>query len=156
MNWEPVLTDLLSEFPVVVHAVARGSTSFIHVSGACGCWCHVLMQCSCKGLLWWGEHTEERPPRGSLGSSICSSPFARVQPQYGAEWDFPPCRVLAAAWHTFCICLLRAFPTQVATTAPQISRGCLQLAQTWTEFWQLYHCVRPVWAMYNSTLMIIW
>jgi hypothetical protein len=32
MNWEPILTDLFSEFPVVADAAARGATSFSHVS----------------------------------------------------------------------------------------------------------------------------
>jgi hypothetical protein len=48
----------------------------------------VLTQCSCVGLLWWGELWEERPPRGSLGSSLCSSPFAWLQPRCGAGWGF--------------------------------------------------------------------
>jgi hypothetical protein len=32
MNWEPVLTDLFSEFPVVADAVAWGTKSFYDMS----------------------------------------------------------------------------------------------------------------------------
>jgi hypothetical protein len=32
--------------------------------------------------------------------------------------------------------------------------GCLHLAQTWPEVWQLSHCVRPVRALYKSTLIM--
>jgi hypothetical protein len=32
MNWEPVLTDLFSEFPVVADAAARGAAIFSHLS----------------------------------------------------------------------------------------------------------------------------
>jgi hypothetical protein len=52
----------------------RCRTLFPSVCRACGCWClSVLTQCSCVGLLWWDELREERFPRGSLGSSLCSS-----------------------------------------------------------------------------------
>jgi hypothetical protein len=32
MNWEPVLTDLFSEFPVVADAAEQGGASFSHLS----------------------------------------------------------------------------------------------------------------------------
>jgi hypothetical protein len=38
-----------------------------------------------------------------------------------------------------------------------MQRGvCLQLAQTWPNFWQLKHWVRVNWDLYASTLMQIW
>jgi hypothetical protein len=48
----------------------------------------VLKQCSCVELLWWGELREKRPPRSSFGSSLCSSPFACLQPRYDAGRGF--------------------------------------------------------------------
>jgi hypothetical protein len=42
----------------------------------------ILTQYNCIGLLWWGELTEERLLRGSLGSSLCSSPFTWLQAWY--------------------------------------------------------------------------
>jgi hypothetical protein len=53
----------------------------------------VLAWCSSVGLLWWAELREERPPIGSLASSLCSSPFAWLQPRYDAGWGFSPPRV---------------------------------------------------------------
>jgi hypothetical protein len=70
----PVLTDLLSEFPVVAVALHRGPKAF----SIC-LWClwllmlSVLTQCSCETLLWWGELREERPAIGSIGNSLYSS-----------------------------------------------------------------------------------
>jgi hypothetical protein len=34
--------------------------------------------------------------------------------------------------------------------------GCLQFAQTWPNCWQLCHCVSPFWALYASTLIVMW
>jgi len=34
--------------------------------------------------------------------------------------------------------------------------GCLQLAQTWPNFWQLQHCISIFWALCASTLMTTW
>jgi hypothetical protein len=34
--------------------------------------------------------------------------------------------------------------------------GCLQLGPTWLNYWQLYHCVRTVGALYASSLNTIW
>jgi hypothetical protein len=34
--------------------------------------------------------------------------------------------------------------------------GCLQFAQTWPNCWQLWHCLRPFWALYASTLIAMW
>jgi hypothetical protein len=83
----------------------------------------VLTQCSYVGLFWWGELGEERPPKGSLRPRfaliLCSS-FTLLQPWHDAGWGFSPStRVqLQQLGIEFCICLFRAFPMQVATTAP--------------------------------------
>jgi hypothetical protein len=121
----------------------------------------VLTQCSCVvGMLWWGELREERPLWESLRSSMWSSPlqfsfrmaessiwrWIRFLSYYGA---------IAETRLRMYIRLLGAFPMQVATTVVQTSRNYLQLAQTWPKFWQLSHCVRLVWTLYHSFLIII-
>jgi hypothetical protein len=53
MKWEPVLTDLFSEFPVLVVAAARDTARFFHLAAVlvvAGAVC--LEHCSCVGLLW--------------------------------------------------------------------------------------------------------
>jgi hypothetical protein len=54
MNWEPVLTDLFSEFPVVENAAAQGTKKALPTCLQC-LWLlvlRVMMHCSCVGLLW--------------------------------------------------------------------------------------------------------
>jgi hypothetical protein len=91
----------------------------------------VLTQCSCSGLLWWGELRKVRPPRGSLGSWLCSSPlqfsFRMVAASMWSWMRFLSFYLgaIAAARRRFCICLFRAFPMQVVTTTPQTSKRLL-------------------------------
>jgi hypothetical protein len=131
-NWEPVLTHLFSEFPVVADAAARGPQAFpicLHCL-----WLLLLRvstQCSCIGLLWWGELRGERPPRWFLGSSLCSSPlqfFFRMAAAPIWRWtkftSFYYGAIVAARRKSR-ICLFRAFPMQVTTTATQTLRGLL-------------------------------
>jgi hypothetical protein len=84
----------------------------------------VLTQCSCEGLLWWGELRKEHPPGGSLGSSLCSSPLQfSFRTAAASVWcymrflSFSYGEVVAARCR-FC-CLFRVFPMQEATTATQ-------------------------------------
>jgi hypothetical protein len=51
-NWESVLKDLFSEFPVVADAAVRGAASFSHPSAVPMVAGVVLTQCSCVRLLW--------------------------------------------------------------------------------------------------------
>jgi hypothetical protein len=108
-------------------------TLFPSVCNACGCWCWLSMQCSFVGLLWWGALREERPPRGFLGSSLCSSPMQfsfcvaassvwRWMRFLSFYWG-----AIAATCHRFCINFFGAFPMQVVTTTPQTSRGLLAI-----------------------------
>jgi hypothetical protein len=89
-NWEPVLTDLFSEFPIVADAAERCAALFCHLSAVPVVAVIVLTHYSCIGLFRWGELTEERPPRGSFGISLCYSPFAWLQAMYDPWWGFCP------------------------------------------------------------------
>jgi hypothetical protein len=96
----------------------------------------ILTQCSCVGLLWCGELREERPPRGSVGSSLFSSPFAWLQPRYDAGWGFSPSSrvqlqnlgvdsVFVFSGHSLC---------RWSSPYQRHLGSCMQLAQTWPTF----------------------
>jgi hypothetical protein len=113
---------------------------FPYVCGACGCWCLcVLTQCSCIGLLWWGEPREECPLRGSLGRSLCCSPFTWLQAWYDAGWGFSPSTRVQL--QQLGVDPVFIFSGHSLHTQPpphhKYQGGCLQLAQILPKFWQL-------------------
>jgi hypothetical protein len=115
----------------------------------------VLMQCGCIGLLWWGELREEHPPRRSLGSSLCSSPLQFSFHMAAASvWHWMSFLsfykgAAAATQHRFCIRPFGAFPMQVATTAPQTSRGLFAVGPDMAK-------VLAVVALHKASLSSVW
>jgi hypothetical protein len=63
---------------------------------------------------------------------------------------------VAACWGGRCIPFLGALLLQVITPAPQAAGRLLAFTQKWPNFWQLWHCVRPFWTVYTSTLIAMW
>jgi hypothetical protein len=113
------------------------------------------------------------PPRsivlGSCGWKI--SPFSLQFWALSATFSFsslPWCACSLDSWRdevplrppTFTTLL--PFPEHSSCRRPPPPPSCihrggsLKLAHTWLNSWQLQHCVRPVWAFYDSTLIAIW
>jgi hypothetical protein len=130
---------------------------------ACGCCCAVLLRSAAAmetpGVVSLEEKTLPVVVLGVLCDLFfCRSSFACLQPRQLAGCGFSPSAnrqlqkdgVQAAfsfSGHSLC----RRPPPYHTQRG-----GCLQFAQTWPNCWQLWHCVRPFWALYVSTLIAMW
>jgi hypothetical protein len=99
---------------------------------------------------------------GSFGARcaflLWSSPFAWLHPRYDTGWGFS--HSTRAQLQQLGVNSVFVFPGHSLCRWPprhhKHRRGCLQFSQTWPKFQQLSHCVRPFWALYDLSLMIIW
>jgi hypothetical protein len=55
---------------------------------------------------------------------------------------------VSTPWSGGSVLLLWALLVQMAPPHHKQRGGCLQLAQTWPNCWQLWHCVRALWVLY--------
>jgi hypothetical protein len=98
----PCTNRPLSEFLIMAAVTARVGTGGLNlyssVSGASGCWCcmswHSAAAQDCSADVNLEKNVLPEDPLGACCALLlCSSPFARSQPQYDPGWRLPPITV---------------------------------------------------------------